>query len=356
MFLRAVASAARSLELPGQRILVAVSGGVDSTALLVALHDLAPELDLEICVGHVDHGLRSVAAEDAAFVGQLARELGHALRVAHIDPRGGRSGRASRDRPTIQESARRLRYAALREMARELGARHVATGHHADDQAETVLLRLLRGASPEGLGGIPERSPDGVVVRPLLRLSRAAIRAFAEDRGLRWREDESNRDERYARNRLRARWISGLAAEFNPRLLRAIGDLAEAQRRESEWINAQVEKEARRCFERRGPDVLWIEPRGWPERPEALARRLVRRALRSCGAARDVSRVHVDRVLRFLREGRSGTRIELPGGRLLARERDGYWLLPAGCRSPSRAKLQAGQGNFADRAVSEESS
>jgi tRNA(Ile)-lysidine synthase len=243
--------------------------------------------------------------------------------VTRVDPRALRVAGPSRARPTLQEAARRARYAALEAQAAELGAERIATAHHRDDQAETVLLRLLRGAGPEALGGIPERSPDGRIVRPLLGVGRAEITTYAGENGLAWREDGSNGSRAYARNRLRHDWLPGLERAFNPRLLRAVADLAEAVRRDTEWIGPWVESEGRQWI-REEAGALWISPRPWSQLPEGLARRLVRSALRRAGAGRDLSRVHLLRALAFLRSARPGTRLELPGGLVLARERAAF--------------------------------
>ena len=205
--------------------------------LLHALHGLSERGQLKLSIGHVNHGLRGAESEaDEAAVRAAAAALGLPVFAQRVDPRALREGRSSRERPTLQEAARSLRYPALRGMAERAGAAHVATAHTADDQAETVLLRLLRGTGPDGLAGIPERSSDGVVVRPLLRIARAEIERYAAEQRLSWREDASNQRRDYTRNRLRLDWLPGLAAAFNPRLLRAIGDLAEALRTDAEWI------------------------------------------------------------------------------------------------------------------------
>ena len=331
--LRALAAALRGLELEGCRIAVAASGGIDSTVLAHALGTLAVRRALELSIAHVNHGLRGAASDaDETFVRELARSLGLPFAAERVDPRAlVGAARSSRGRPTLQEAARRLRDQALRRMARAAGAQHVVTAHTCDDQAETVLLRLLRGSGPAGLGGIPERSRDGVVVRPLLRISRAEIERFARMRGIAWREDASNADPRYARSRLRRDWLPGLRDAFNPRLLRAIAQLAEAERRESEWIEEIVEREAERRFAAEGAGALRIEAKGWERAatPDALARRLARLALHRSGAGRDVSRAHLDRMVAFWRSGRLGRAIELPGGLTLSRDARGFRLAPA---------------------------
>ena len=326
MLLTCVGDAVGRLGMVGRSVLVAASGGIDSTVLVHALHELAEKNRLKLWIGHVNHGLRGADSEaDAEAVQALAERLGLPVRVTAADPRPLLEGGPSRDRPTLQEAARRVRYAALRAMAGETVT--IATAHTADDQAETVLLRLLRGSGPDGLGGIPERSPDGAVVRPLLTVTRAEIERFARERRLSWREDGSNARLDYARNRLRHRWLPGLAEDFNPRLLRAIGNLAEAQRRDSEWIAAQVEREAASRFVEEG-GWLRIDAKDWDALPEALSRRLARAAVQRCGAGRLVSRVHLARMLAFLRGARPGTRLELPGHLTLRRESAGFRLGP----------------------------
>ena len=317
MPLREVARALGALELRGRHVLVAVSGGLDSVCLFHLLVALESSWQLELSVAHVDHGLRGEAAKaDARFVGDLATGLGYRFACEQVEPRALREGGSSRARPTLQEAARTLRYAALRGMASKLGADVIATAHTADDQAETVLLRLLRGCGPDGLGGIPERSQDGRVVRPVLAVTREALEGYAAERGVRFREDASNAGDDYARNRLRHHWIPQLSSNFNPRLLRTLGNLAEASRRDAEWIDEQVMAE----FERRvrfADEWIELDRAGWAELPEPLARRVVKRLFERAGAGREQSRSHLLRVLAFLRRGEPaavGSVLELPLG------------------------------------------
>ena len=332
MLLREVRASSERLGLSGRRVLIACSGGVDSVVLGHALCQLRSPLGLDLRLGHVHHGLRGEEADaDAAWVRELGSKWDVPVLDVRVNPLTSREGQSSRTRPTLQEAARRTRYDALWALAERAGARHVATAHNLDDQAETVLLRLFRGAGPDGLGGIPERSPDGRIVRPLLGVPRSEVTRFARAEGLVWREDATNLDTKYARNRLRHDWLPGLTEEFNPRLLRAIGDLAEALRRDGEWIGDLVDGQLEQVSVAE-PDGLRIHPEPWNELPEGLARRLVHRLLASAGASRDTTRTHVLRCVDFLRNARPGTHIELPGGLELRRERDTFRLVPAGLR------------------------
>jgi tRNA(Ile)-lysidine synthase len=336
-WLARLASALAALDCRGRSLLVAASAGIDSTVLAHGVHALAGELGIELRLAHVHHGLRGAEADaDEAFVRSLGVALGVPVLTRRVAPRRLREGRSSRERPTLQEAARRVRYAALGEMAEAAGAERIATAHTLDDQAETVLLRLLRGSGPSGLGGIPERSPDRSIVRPLLAVSRAEIERFALLRGLLWREDASNRDPAYARARLRRDWLRGLGGAFNPQWLRAIGDLAEAQRRESDWIEQLVTQEAGSRLARSG-DGWVLSCAGWDALPEALRRRLARRVLHEVGAGRDVSRRHLERMLAFASGAATGKVLQLPGGVVLERGRGCVRLRPG-----SRGQTQHG--------------
>jgi tRNA(Ile)-lysidine synthase len=205
---------AHDLLRPGPLVL-AVSGGTDSTALCLILAELREEFGLVLHVAHFDHRARPrAAAADAAFVGELANHIGATLRVGRADAP-----------PKNEDDARTARYEFLRRAARDIGATAIATGHTRDDQAETVLLHITRGSGLAGLAGMrPER--DGVI-RPLLPLRRSDTVAICKAAGIAPREDPTNRSLRFARNRIRHRVLPELA-KLNPEIASAIARLADA--------------------------------------------------------------------------------------------------------------------------------
>jgi tRNA(Ile)-lysidine synthase len=193
----------RNLLPPGRRVLAAVSGGPDSVCLAHWLSVQAKRKGLEVALLHVNHGLRGkAAARDAASVRALGKRLGLRTFVVNADVKR----RAAKSGQGLEDAGRRERYRALAARAKRGGFDAVATGHQLDDQAETVLLHLLRGTSLEGLGGIPPRRPlaPGVeLIRPLLCLTRDEVRAYLEVHELPWREDRTNADPKFARNWIR---------------------------------------------------------------------------------------------------------------------------------------------------------
>jgi tRNA(Ile)-lysidine synthase len=206
----------------GDRVLVAVSGGPDSTALLHALVKLAPRLQITLAAASVDHGLRPESAGEAREVRRRCQRIGVGCEVVEVD-----LGKARRPHVSIQEAARDARLAALEETAGRLGCNKIALGHIADDQAETVLFRILRGTGIAGLAGIPYQR--GLFVRPLLDVRRAQILAFLTRRKIDFLSDPSNANRRYARSRIRHDVLPALARE-NPRVVEALLALAREAR------------------------------------------------------------------------------------------------------------------------------
>jgi tRNA(Ile)-lysidine synthase len=234
----------RRLLAPGERVLVGVSGGPDSVALLDALAALAPEFGWRLQVAHFNHRLRGADSNgDEAFVRELA--AGHGLPFSA----GGGDVRAfaAESKLSIEDAARRLRHGFFRETAGTLGVEKLALGHNADDQVETLLQRLLRGAGTRGLAAIQASNRMGnvIVVRPLLDVWKTEILGYLRQRGLTFREDASNRDTQFQRNKIRHELIPALERDYNPALKALLHQTAEILAAEDEWMEA----EAVRVFE-----------------------------------------------------------------------------------------------------------
>src|ERR1035437_9700972 len=253
----------------GDRVAVAVSGGADSVALLRVLLELRTELGIVISIAHFNHGLRGEASEaDDAFVAELARQYD----LEFFCVRGNVRDHALTSKLSVEAAARELRYCWLTSLAETHKLDEIATGHTLDDQAETVLLKFLRGAGTRGLAGIypeiaigaesqdpfqptergPEaplhrdndpRQPGARIVRPLLEVTREEVELYLTALGQSGREDESNLDHRFARNRVRHELLPLLEREYNPNIRQVLSDAAELSRAEEEYWQGLVERE-----------------------------------------------------------------------------------------------------------------
>ena len=314
---------AHGLLHPGARVIVSVSGGADSMALLALLRGLAPTYGLTLSVAHVNHQLRDgEAVRDARFVESWAERLGFPFHEVDVDVRflKRRSGMSS------QQAARHLRYGALLSLRDLLAATHVAMGHTADDQAETVLLRLLRGAGSTGLAGIAaKRMP---FIRPLLGVHRDAIHSYLRSAAIQWVEDSSNRSRAYLRNRVRLDLMPVLG-EYRPGFARRLRQTADMLRADNHELEEQTRVLAKRAVARRvGRWMFAILRPQFEAAPLALQRRLLRDTIdrlprsQQAGGFQDI-----EALLRFtLGSGRVGRRLTL-GGRVMAEWHDHAVLL-----------------------------
>jgi tRNA(Ile)-lysidine synthase len=225
---------------PGMRLGVAVSGGADSVALLRRLAEQWQEFGLVLTVLHVHHGIRGAEADgDAAFVELLAESLGLRFRRRDVDT----PARAEEEGESIEEAARKLRYAWFEDLLAKGTLDAVATAHTLDDQAETVLLKLLRGAWTEGLAGIfpvVERT-GGLILRPLLHTRRSEIEAWLKQINQPWREDSTNTDALYTRNRIRHNLLP-ILAEYNVQIVAQLGQIASIARDEDSYWQKELER------------------------------------------------------------------------------------------------------------------
>jgi tRNA(Ile)-lysidine synthase len=282
----------------GTRIVVAVSGGSDSVALAHLLRELADAGELHVAgVAHFNHQLRATADGDERFVREAAAALGWPIFVERADV----AARARRERRSIEDAARTSRHEFFERAREHFHAAAVALGHTRDDQAETFLLRLLRGAGPRGLASMHPR--HGAIVRPLLACRRAELRTYLAGRNVAFVEDESNRDTSIPRNRVRAELLPMLEARFNPAIVDVLADEAEIARDTWRWMDGLADEllKAGRPESPTRLDVLVFNGA-----PRAVRRAAVWRALTATSGGRPISFGHVEAVLRLMDEGGGG--------------------------------------------------
>ena len=298
-------------------VVVAVSGGLDSMTLLHLLRfgDAAPSLPLH--AAHLDHRMRADSGVDAAWLAEICDEWGVAYHL-----------RTARTRVRTEAEGRELRYAFFAEVARELGEDAVImTAHTADDQAETVLFRIARGSGPRGLAGIrPGRSPS--LVRPLLPFRRTELQAYAATHAVPCREDPSNRDTRWTRNRLRHDILPVLEAAV-PGAAAALASLAETSRRESAALDALLDERIEALTGRPGSGSGFSFGRtALAALPDPVLAALLRRAAARLGSR--PGRAATADLLRFVRRSPSGKRVTLAGGVTVRHDRGSVHFRPSG--------------------------
>ncbi|MDR7520087.1 MAG: tRNA lysidine(34) synthetase TilS [Armatimonadota bacterium] len=294
----------------GERVVVATSGGPDSMALLHLLGRLRDELNLHLHAVSVDHGLHHASGAHADFVRRTARAWGIPVSVVRVNV----EAHARRARLTVEEAARALRYAALARVARRIGATHIAVAHTADDQVETVLLWLLRGAAPDGLAGMPAKRSHGPlqVIRPMIDLWRSDVLGYLAAEGVPYRTDPTNRRRRPLRNRIRQDLLPRLVG-YNPGIKAVLRRLAE-QTADDAALLEHLAGEAAAETLRRVDGRVAIDAARFRSLPVSLQRRVAYRALVEAGGnIRGLAFVHVERLREMAGLGRDGERADLPG-------------------------------------------
>jgi tRNA(Ile)-lysidine synthase len=294
---------------PGDHVVVAASGGADSTALLLCLNAFGWEFNLSLTVAHLNHRIRAAEADaDEEFVRKLAARMG----LPFISETADVKREAAASGSNLEELARRKRYEFLRRTASQVKAQKIAVGHTMNDQAETALFRFIRGSGLEGLSAIYP-VVDGVVIRPLLECTRKSVEEYLEFKCAAYREDSSNLDVRHARNRIRHELIPYLEKNFNPKLMPTLSREALINREAWAYIEFQT-KQAFDAVSRRSeegmslavPDLLRLHP--------ALQKEVLRHAVRECsGSLRGITAKNIDDLLLLCRGGMSGRQVRLHG-------------------------------------------
>jgi tRNA(Ile)-lysidine synthase len=306
-----------SLLAPGDKVIVAVSGGPDSVALAHALRDLQEQLGISLHVAHLNHGIRGREAdEDAEFVRRLADSLDLPVTIETADvPAVKKLLKIS-----VEEAARKVRYEFLERIGNATAAQRIAIAHTADDQAETVLMNLIRGAGPDGLAGIPP--VRGKYIRPLLGVTRAEVMLYCEENHLETRTDSTNLRDEYRRNRVRLELIPLLESGYNPGVKDALVATSEIMREESEYMADKAAEILETVADWSRDDDTVFRVDALLALPLALRRRCLRMAIEAAkGDLKDVAFKQVERVLTRLNGGKSFA-LTLPSGVVYAKMQD----------------------------------
>jgi tRNA(Ile)-lysidine synthase len=299
----------------GERVVVALSGGPDSTALLAVLAPIAKAMDLSLIVAHFNHGLRGLESdEDEKYSRDLSEKMGLAFFSGKMDQRKGKKGLSPED------FYRRQRYDFLNKIFEDYQAQKIALGHNLQDQAETVLLNILRGSGLEGLKGfLPMR--DGKIIRPLIEISRREIISFLNEAGIPYRQDSSNENKRYLRNQIRSELIPYLKEKFNPKIEENLAQMAEILRLEDEFIRQHVDEVLKSSFIQRQHNRILLKISHINKLPPAIRLRLFKTILESLNPANNgFSFNHIKFLDNLAQKCESGKRVDLPLGIEVRRE------------------------------------
>jgi tRNA(Ile)-lysidine synthase len=297
----------RRLVRAGERIGIAVSGGADSVSLLRAMLELREDLGIVLSVVHFNHEIRGAEGDsDAEFVTRVAKE--HNLHLHQAS--GDVPFFAKKWRLSTEAAARRLRYDLFRAVLAEGGVQKIATAHTRDDQAETVLLRVLRGAGTRGIAGIHPvlKVENGAVIRPMLEISRVEVETYLRSIGQEWREDSTNADVAYSRNRVRHQLLPLLERDYNPNIREVLSEAAEIARDEDAFWEVLIDRMAKDAIETKNGSTL-VDLGGAAAESLAVQRRLLRVAAEGAGVQFDFH--HGEQVLGLLRKSKDAE-IELP--------------------------------------------
>jgi tRNA(Ile)-lysidine synthase len=305
----------------GDRVAVAVSGGADSVALLRVLAELRQELGIVLSVAHFHHAIRGAEADaDQQFVADMAERLGLELRLGSGDaPAWAREHKLS-----LETAARDLRHRWFARLMAENLADKIATAHTLDDQAETVLMRIIRGAGTRGLAGIAPWHKEKSLVRPLLQATRAEVEEYLKALGQTWRNDLSNQDLTHTRNRVRRQLLPLLESDFNPAIRQTLAELAEVARGEEEFWSKERSQVLARLLRRGKPSrdgrsnatsvgETWaLELGGFRALPTAMQRQVLQAAGAEIGQTFDFG--HIEELRELAAVGKKGKPVQLPGG------------------------------------------
>lgn len=313
--------AEHGLLAPGDKVVVAFSGGADSMALLDILASLTA-FPLQLVIAHLNHCLRGDESDgDELFARSIAEKYALPLEISRIDIKAA----AAQQRLSLEETGRNARRSFFLNVAEKHSAVAVVLGHHRDDQAETVLMRLVRGAAGSGLAGMKPKSPGSLLVRPLLCLSRADVEGYLRKSLLQWREDSSNSDNKFLRNRIRHELLP-LLRSYNPEIADCLNQTAQALAADEELLEDAVANACNRIAATY-PGEIRLNQAMLLHEPQALRKRLYRRAIfKLQGTLRRISSQHLADIDRLAIGGKGAGKLSLPSGVIVERKYDAITL------------------------------
>jgi tRNA(Ile)-lysidine synthase len=315
---------AHAMLQPNDSVLVGVSGGADSVVLLHVLLELALKYELKLGVAHLNHSLRGREADaDADFVSALALKFDL---PCHLQKRDIRKY-AAQSKLSIEEAGRQVRYMFFDDVAKEHGFNKIALGHQANDNAEQVLMCLLRGSGPLGLSGIPPIR-DEKIIRPLSRLTRSEIKNYLAANRLDYVTDRSNTDTKFLRNRIRHQLLPQLMSSYNPKLIQTLNRLAEIMRCDEQWMKDTIKLSfADVCLDQ-DAGMVKLSVSALNRLQIAARRRIIRMAIEAVkGDLRRVTFDHIQASLRLLEKGPGPRHLDFPDGIDIKREGDALLVL-----------------------------
>ncbi|MBN1354500.1 MAG: tRNA lysidine(34) synthetase TilS [Candidatus Omnitrophica bacterium] len=296
----------------GSKVLVAVSGGADSVFLAYVLNRLKRKLGIKLYLAHLDHGIRGAESRrDALFVKKLADKLGIKLYSGRLKP--AHAAKRAKARLSLEEELRNKRYAFFKKAAASSGARTVVTAHTLDDQAETVLMRVIKGTALKGLIGIHPVRTDGIIrfARPLIEIEKSEITNYLKNEKIPFRTDSTNRDDKFLRNRIRNKVLPYLE-KINPQIRRSLSNLADSLREDFEFIESEKKKIDKMV--KTGKHARHIPLADILLQHKALRKEIAREALKSVGGnIKKLTFRHWKDIDGLIRTKKSGKSLDLPG-------------------------------------------
>ncbi len=281
----------------GDTIVIGVSGGPDSMALLNILNNLKEKLNIKLYVAHINHMIREEADEETEFVKDFCAKID----VDFFAKKVNVEEEAKKQRIGTEEAGRNIRYEFFEEVAKRVGANKIATAHNSNDNAETVLMNLIRGTSISGLKGI-EKVRDGRFIRPIIECSREEIEEYCKENNLNPRYDRTNDENIYTRNKIRNLLIPFLKKEFNPNIIEGINRLSQIAKEEEQFINKTVEKEYKKLLLTANDNEkrIILDLKEFNKLDYAIKSKLILYTIsKAYGTANGIEKIHIDDIIKL---------------------------------------------------------